>query len=214
MIKYDYKTAGIRQLTDTLKSVDSKLYTKLRKNLKNIAVEISPSIKTKLDATIVPLSGMLQTTEMQRNLHFAGVKISIQVPTNFNRKGASSLVNMIVDTPKGSPGFLAIEKAGSKGPAGSSGTGQAANLIAYMTTRVGLLKGTGRRQQRGLSWAAFYSHKDVLNRAAKKVVEDMVKEYKVRVIPDYMLYRESIEIKRKAGYKNKEKFQEWLLNND
>jgi hypothetical protein len=42
----------------------------------------------------------------------------------------------------------------------------------------------------------------------------MVKEYRVRIIPDYILYRDSIEIKRKVGYKNKEKFQEWLLNND
>jgi len=44
--------------------------------------------------------------------------------------------------------------------------------------------------------------------------KDMVKEYRVRIIPDYILYRDSIEIKRKVGYKNKEKFQEWLLNND
>lgn len=44
--------------------------------------------------------------------------------------------------------------------------------------------------------------------------KDMVKEYRVRTIPDYMLYRDSIEIKRKVGYKNKEKFQEWLLNNE
>jgi thioredoxin 1 len=44
--------------------------------------------------------------------------------------------------------------------------------------------------------------------------KDIVKEYRVRIIPDYMLYRNNIEIKRKTGYKNKEKFQEWLLNND
>jgi hypothetical protein len=181
MIKYDYKTEGIRQLTDTLKSVDPKLYAKLRKNLRMTAVKISGDIKTELDRTIVPLSGMLQTTEMQRNLHFDGVTTRVQVPTSFKRKGASSLLNIIVDTPKGSPGFLAIEKAGSKGPAGSSGTGQAANLIAYMTTRVGLLRGSGRRQQRGLSWAAFYSHKDVLNRAAKQVVEDIQNELSDRM---------------------------------
>lgn len=79
----------------------------------------------------------------------------------------------------------------------------------------------------GADWCVYCNimKKDIntdLNIVEDKIVcfidfdqrKDMVKEYKVRVIPDYMLYRESIEIKRKAGYKNKEKFQEWLLNND
>lgn len=44
--------------------------------------------------------------------------------------------------------------------------------------------------------------------------KDMVKEYKVRTIPDYMLYRDNIEIKRKVGYKNKNKLQEWLINDE
>ena len=44
--------------------------------------------------------------------------------------------------------------------------------------------------------------------------KDIVKKYRIKTIPDYMLYRDNIEIKRKVGYKNKEKFQEWLLKND
>lgn len=44
--------------------------------------------------------------------------------------------------------------------------------------------------------------------------KDMVKEYRVKTIPNYILYRDNIEIKRKVGYKNKEKFQEWLLDNE
>jgi hypothetical protein len=181
MIKYDYKTEGIRQLTDTLKSVDPKLYAKLRANLKTTAVEVAGIVQTDLKSVLVPLSGMRQITPMGRNLHYAPPITKVQVPTKFNRKGMSSLVNIIVDTPPGSPGFLAMEKAGAKGPAGQSGSGQAANLIAVMTEKVGLLKGTGRRKQRGLSWRAFYRHKDLLNRAAKKVVEDIEKELSDRM---------------------------------
>jgi hypothetical protein len=181
MIKYDYKTEGIRQLTDTLKSVDPKLYAKLRANLKTTAVEVAGIVERDLNSIVVPLSGMRRITPMQRNLHYANPITKVQVPTKFTRKGASSLVNIIVDTPKGSPGFLAMEKAGAKGPAGQSGSGQAANLIAVMTQKVGLLKGTGRRKQRGLSWAAFYRHKDMLNRAAKKVVADIENELSDRV---------------------------------
>jgi len=181
MIKYDYKTEGIRQLTDTLKSVDPKLYAKLRKNLKNTAVEVAGIIQTDLKSVVVPLSGMKKITPMQRNLRYADPITRVQVPTRFNKKGVSSLVNIIVDTPKGAPGFLAIEKAGARGPAGQSGSGQAANLIAVMTDKFGTLKGSGRRQQRGLSWAAFYRHKLVLVQAAKKVVEDVENELSDRM---------------------------------
>lgn len=181
MIKYDYKTEGIRQLTDTLKSVDPKLYAKFRANLKDTAVKIAGRIETQLNGVVVPLSGMRPITPMQRNLRFAGVITKVQVPTRFNKKGVSSLVNIIVSTPPGSPGFLAIEKAGAKGPAGQSGTGQAANLIAVITDKFGVLKGSGKRQQRGLSWAAFYRHKLVLVQAAKKVVEETEKELSDRM---------------------------------
>jgi thioredoxin 1 len=79
----------------------------------------------------------------------------------------------------------------------------------------------------GASWCVYCNilKNDIntnLNMVEDKIVcfvdfdqnKDMVKEYRVRTIPDYMLYRDSIEIKRKVGYKNKEKFQEWLLNNE
>jgi hypothetical protein len=181
MIKYDYKTEGIRQLTDTLKSVDPKLYANFRKNLKMTAVEIAGLIQTQLNGVIVPLSGMKPITPMQRNLRFAGVITKVQVPTRFNKKGVSSLVNIIVSTPPGAPGFLAIEKAGARGPAGQSGSGQAANLIAVMTDKFGVLRGSGKRQQRGLSWAAFYRHKLVLVQAAMKIVEQTENELSDRM---------------------------------
>jgi thioredoxin 1 len=39
---------------------------------------------------------------------------------------------------------------------------------------------------------------------------DMVKEYKVRQLPDYMIYKNNVEVKRITGYDSKEKFKEWI----
>lgn len=43
--------------------------------------------------------------------------------------------------------------------------------------------------------------------------KDLVKEYKVRNIPDYFLLHKGVEIKRKVGYSNSKDFKKWL-NND
>ena len=42
---------------------------------------------------------------------------------------------------------------------------------------------------------------------------DLVKEFKVKTIPDYMIYKNSIETKRNVGYKSKESFSNWLNKN-
>jgi thioredoxin 1 len=39
---------------------------------------------------------------------------------------------------------------------------------------------------------------------------DMVLEYQVKVLPDYMIYRNKKEIKRKTGYNSKEEFRQWM----
>lgn len=39
---------------------------------------------------------------------------------------------------------------------------------------------------------------------------DLVKEYKVKTIPDSFVYRNKKEIKRKTGFKNKKDYIEWL----
>lgn len=41
---------------------------------------------------------------------------------------------------------------------------------------------------------------------------DMVKEYKVRILPTYFLYRKRIERKKEVGYKNISKFRDWIKN--
>lgn len=40
--------------------------------------------------------------------------------------------------------------------------------------------------------------------------EDLVKEYRVKTIPDYFILKNNIEIKRKVGYKNYSNLTEWL----
>lgn len=40
--------------------------------------------------------------------------------------------------------------------------------------------------------------------------KDMVKQYKVKTIPDSLLYKDKKEIKRKVGFKNKQDYIDWL----
>ena len=40
--------------------------------------------------------------------------------------------------------------------------------------------------------------------------EDLQKEYKVSTLPDYMIYRNKVEVKRKVGYTGFDQFKAWL----
>lgn len=40
--------------------------------------------------------------------------------------------------------------------------------------------------------------------------KDIIKEYMVSTIPDFMILRNKIEIKRKVGYNNKQDFIRWI----
>lgn len=42
--------------------------------------------------------------------------------------------------------------------------------------------------------------------------KDIVKQYKVKTIPDYCILRKRIEIKRTRGYTTKDKFIKWISN--
>jgi thioredoxin 1 len=44
--------------------------------------------------------------------------------------------------------------------------------------------------------------------------KDLVKEYKVKNIPDYFLLHKGVETKRKVGYSNKKDFKKWLKNDN
>lgn len=44
--------------------------------------------------------------------------------------------------------------------------------------------------------------------------QDLVKEYKVKTIPDYFVLKNKQEIKRRKGYGNITKFKEWLKNDE
>lgn len=41
--------------------------------------------------------------------------------------------------------------------------------------------------------------------------KDLATEFKVKRIPECIIYRNKIERKRRVGYKNKEEFKKWLL---
>lgn len=43
---------------------------------------------------------------------------------------------------------------------------------------------------------------------------EMVREYKVKTLPSYFLYRKKIEKRRGFGYQNLSKFKKWLENDD
>lgn len=40
--------------------------------------------------------------------------------------------------------------------------------------------------------------------------DSIVKEYKVKKIPDFRYYRNSVELSQKIGYSNKEQFAKWI----
>lgn len=42
--------------------------------------------------------------------------------------------------------------------------------------------------------------------------KDIVRQYKVKTIPDYCILRKKIEIKRTRGYTTKDKFIKWISN--
>lgn len=43
---------------------------------------------------------------------------------------------------------------------------------------------------------------------------ELVKEYRVKVLPDYFILRKNRELKRKIGYKNFKEFRQWLRENE
>ena len=43
--------------------------------------------------------------------------------------------------------------------------------------------------------------------------KDMAKQYDVKILPDYRIYRNKVEIKKKIGYKSKNELFEWINNN-
>jgi hypothetical protein len=43
---------------------------------------------------------------------------------------------------------------------------------------------------------------------------ELVKEYRVKTIPDYFILRNKIELTRKVGYSNKNDLVKWLKNNE
>jgi hypothetical protein len=164
MIKYDVRADGVREMLAQLKEIDPKLVTQFRKELRGTAKDMASTIQSRIQVT-PPLSGMGGYTP--RSLIWQGAKTRVSISTVGSRKrDVTPLLSIKVDSPKGAPGYIAAESAGSKGAAGNSPQG--AHFIAMMVQKFGPLKGKGGNR---IAWKYFWAQRDLLNRAATMVVD-------------------------------------------
>lgn len=167
MIAYDVDAKGVREMVAQLKAIDPKLASQFRKELKGTAQDMASIIKARIQVT-PPLSGMNNVTDGALTWRGAVTKVSISLAGS-RRRDVTPLLSIKVDSPKGAPGYMVAEKAGTLGGAGD--TPQGTNLIAVLTDRLGTIKGRGRGAQRQIAWRYFWGQRALLNRAANRVVE-------------------------------------------
>jgi nicotinamide mononucleotide (NMN) deamidase PncC len=164
MIKYDVDAEGVREMLAKLNDIDPKLVTQFRKELRDTAKGMATTIQSRIQVT-PPLSGMGGYTP--RSLIWQGAKARVSISMAGSRqRDVTPLLAIKVDSPKGAPGYIAAESAGSKGSSGN--TPQGTHFIAMMTQKFGPLKGKGGNR---IAWKYFWGQRDLLNRAAGMVVE-------------------------------------------
>jgi nicotinamide mononucleotide (NMN) deamidase PncC len=164
MIKYDVRADGVREMLAQLKEIDPKLVTQFRKELRGTAKDMASTIQSRIQVT-PPLSGMGGYTP--RSLIWQGAKARVSISMAGSRKrDVTPLLAIKVDSPKGAPGYIAAESAGSKGSSGN--TPQGTHFIAMMTQKFGPLKGKGGNR---IAWKYFWAQRPLLNRAAQMVVD-------------------------------------------
>ena len=166
MVETEVVVTGVREVVARLKELDPKLVTQFRKELRDTAKGAASRIQSQIQTT-PPLSGM--AGDSPRALRWAGAKASVSISmAGSRRKDVTPLLKIKVDSPKGSPGYMVGEKAGSRGPAGS--TPQGSHLIAMLTDRLGTIKGKSKGAQRQIAWRYFWAERRDLNRAAADIV--------------------------------------------
>jgi hypothetical protein len=166
MAETEVVVTGVAELVARLKELDPKLVTKFRKELRDTAKATASRIQSQIQTT-PPLSGM--SGDSPRALRWAGAVASVSISiTGSRRKDVTPLLKIKVDSIKGSPGYMVGEKAGAKGPAGS--TPQGSNLIAVLADRLGPIKGKGKGAQRQIAWRYFWAERRELNNAAVDIV--------------------------------------------
>jgi nicotinamide mononucleotide (NMN) deamidase PncC len=164
MIKYDVRADGVREMLAQLKEIDPKLVTQFRKELRGTARDMASTIQSRIQVT-PPLSGMGGYTP--RSLIWQGAKTRVSISMAGSRqRDVTPLLAIKVDSPRGAPGYIAAESAGSKGSSGN--TPQGTHFIAMMTQKFGPLKGKGGNR---IAWKYFWGQRDLLNRAAGMVVD-------------------------------------------
>jgi nicotinamide mononucleotide (NMN) deamidase PncC len=164
MIEYDVDAEGVREMLAKLKDIDPKLVTQFRKELRDTAKGMATTIQSSIQVT-PPLSGMGGYTP--RSLIWQGAKARVSISMAGSReRDVTPLLAIKVDSPKGAPGYIAAESAGSKGSSGN--TPQGTHFIAMMTQKFGPLKGKGGNR---IAWKYFWGQRDLLNRAAGMVVD-------------------------------------------
>jgi hypothetical protein len=164
MIKYDVRADGMREMLAQLKEIDPKLVTQFRKELRGTARDMASTIQSRIQVT-PPLSGMGGYTP--RSLIWQGAKARVSISMAGSReRNVTPLLSIKVDSPKGAPGYIAAESAGSRGATGNSSQG--AHFIAMMVQKFGPLKGKGGNR---IAWKYFWAQRDLLNRAATMIVD-------------------------------------------
>jgi nicotinamide mononucleotide (NMN) deamidase PncC len=164
MIKYDVRADGVREMLAQLKEIDPKLVTQFRKELRGTAKDMASTIQSRIQVT-PPLSGMGGYTP--RSLIWQGAKARVSISMAGSReRNVTPLLSIKVDSPRGAPGYIAAEAAGSRGATGN--TPQGTHFIAMMTEKFGPLKGKGGNR---IAWKYFWGQRALLNRAANMVID-------------------------------------------
>jgi hypothetical protein len=180
MIRYDVRAENVREMINRLKSIDPKLVRDFRRDLRGTAKAMATTIKSEIQVT-PPLSGMGKSTPRALNWAGANTRVSISVAGS-RKRDVTPLLAIKVDSPKGSPGYMAAETAGRNGPVGKSGSSrrtgnggsdaggpQGAHFIMKMTEIFGPLKGRGGNR---IAWKYFWGERRRLNRAAMVVIDN------------------------------------------
>jgi hypothetical protein len=179
MIKFDYEAVGVREMVARLKDIDPKLVSAFRKELKGTAQDMSSTIKSRISVT-PPLTGMGGYTPYALKWEGAKTRVSIALAGS-RARDITPLFSIKVESPKGSPGYMAAEVAGNprarvrqslvsrtKWGGSQPGGPQGQHLIARMVQKFGPLKGKGGNR---IAWKYFWEQRQLLNRAASMVID-------------------------------------------
>lgn len=178
MIEFDVRADNVRELVARLKNIEPKLASTFRKDLKSTATNTASMIQSRIGQIRPPLSNMQYGTA--RALRWDGAKARVTLSLRGSRKrDVTPLLGIIVDSPKGSPGYIVAETAGSRGPVKSLSGGRSAwggstrrgpqgqHLVATLVQRFGPLKGKGGNR---IAWGFFSKQRESITSAAKLVL--------------------------------------------